>query len=274
MKLKELLKDKLSVAELDLMPTSFDVVGDILIFADFPTELVSKQQVIGEAIIAKRKNVNVILKKTGEYSGELRTPVLEVIAGENRKETIHKENNVRLKLDVEKVYFSARSANERLRISELVQDGESVLVMFSGCAPFVCVIAKNAAPSKVIGVELNKVGHEYGLTNVKMNKLENVELINGDVKEIVPKLGEKFDRVLMPLPKSAEDFLDVALTAVKKGSMVHFYDFLQEKEFDQAREKVLSACKRNNIKCEIVDVVKCGQYAPYTFRISVDFKIV
>ncbi|MBR9690495.1 class I SAM-dependent methyltransferase family protein [Candidatus Woesearchaeota archaeon] len=274
MKLKEMLKDELTKREIRLLPSSFDVVGDILIFTDFPKELEKKEKIIGEKVIENRKNINVVLKKTEKYANEFRTPVLSHIAGEKRKETIHKENNVRLKLDVEKVYFSTRSSNERLRISKLVKEGESVLVMFSGCTPFVCVIAKNANPSKIVGVEINPVGHEYGLENVKLNKLENVKLINGDVREVVPSLNEKFDRILMPLPKSAENFLDTALSVAKKGTILHFYDFLQEKEFDLAKQKVLDACKRNNFECKILDVVKCGQYAPYTFRISVDFQIV
>ena len=39
----------------------------------------------------------------------------------------------------------------------------------------------------------------------------------GDVRDVVPKLKKKFDRILMPLPKSAEEFLDIALSASKKG---------------------------------------------------------
>ncbi|MBR9675842.1 class I SAM-dependent methyltransferase family protein [Candidatus Woesearchaeota archaeon] len=272
--LKHLLKDVLSNEELEMLPTSFDVVGDIVIFADFPQELVEKEKKIGSLILENFKNVNVVLKKTEQYSDEFRTPKLEVIAGEDRKETLHKENNIRLKLDVEKVYFSARMSTERKRISELVRDDENVLVMFSGCAPYVCVIAKNSKPEGVVGIELNPVGHEYALENVKLNKLSNVNLINGDVRVEVPKLKEVFDRILMPLPKSAEDFLDLVLLVAKKDSIIHFYDFLHENDFELAYEKVRNACKKSGVKPEFIELVKCGQYAPRTFRVCLDFKIV
>ena len=98
--LKFLLKDKLSKNELELMPSSFDVVGSILIFSDFPKELSKKEKIIGEGILRKFKNVKTILKKTKKYSGKFRTPKLKIIAGEKTKETIHKENNVLIKLDV------------------------------------------------------------------------------------------------------------------------------------------------------------------------------
>ena len=41
--LKEALKDKLSEKELSLVPKSFDTMGNIAIFSDFPKELNKKQ---------------------------------------------------------------------------------------------------------------------------------------------------------------------------------------------------------------------------------------
>jgi len=92
------------------------------------------------------------------------------------------------------------------------------------------------------------------------------------------KLGKKtFDRILMPLPKSAEDFLDDALLMTKKGTIIHFYDFLNEALGEipsKAIEKIDIACKRNNIKYKILNHVKCGDQAPYVYRVCVDFEIL
>lgn len=272
--IKDLLKQKLTEDEIKLVPSSWDLVGDILIFVDFNENIIKHEEFIGECFLKFFKNIKVVARKTGIYSGEFRTPKLKIIAGENRTETIHKENNIRLKIDVEKVYFSTRSGNERLRISNQIKEGEDVLVMFSGAAPFVCVIAKNTKAKSVTGIELNPIGHKYGQENVKLNKLTNVNLINGDVVEEVPKLKHTFDRILMPLPKSAEDFLDTALLASKKGTIIHFYDFLNENDFDQAKQKIDKVCKKNNIDYKIQDLVKCGQFGPGIFRISVDFQVL
>ena len=80
---------------------------------------------------------------------------------------------------------------------------------------------------------------------------------------------EKFDRILMPLPKTGEDFLATALKLAKKGTIVHFYDFQKAGEFKKAEGKIKKACRN----CQIIDVVKCGQHSPRVFRICVDFKV-
>ena len=87
------------------------------------------------------------------------------LAGFDTKETIHKENNVRLKLNVEEVYYSARYSTERKRIMQLVKPGEDILIMFSGAAPFVCVLSKNTKAKEIIGIELNPIGHSCGCSS-------------------------------------------------------------------------------------------------------------
>ena len=270
--LKYFLKGKLSDKELQLAPTSFDVVGDIIIFSEFPKDLIKKEKMIGETILRNYPYIKTILKKTKKYSGKFRTPKLKVIAGERKKETIHKENNIILKLDVEKAYFSARMGSERKRIAQLIKPNESVLVMFSGSGAYPLVIAKNTKCKEAYGIEINPTAHKYALENIKKNKLETkIKLFLGDVKKIMPKLNKRFDRILMPLPKGGEGFLDLALRHIKTKGTVHFYDFLHGDEFYKAEDKVMKACSRMKRKCRILEVVKCGQYSPRFYRICIDF---
>ncbi len=145
--LKYYLKSRLTAKELKLVPSSFDAVGDILIFSEFPKELAKKEKLIGQAILENYHHIKTVLKKTKKYSGRFRTPKLKVIAGEKRKEAIHKENNALIKLDVEKVYFSPRLANDRLRIARQVVPGERILVLFAGCGPYTFTLSKNSPSS-------------------------------------------------------------------------------------------------------------------------------
>ena len=272
--LKYYLKGKLSEKELQLVPSSFDVVGDILIFSDFPKELARKEKMIGEVILKTHAYIKTVLKKTRKYSGKFRTAKLKVIAGEEKKETICRENNVLVKLDVEKVYFSVRMSSERLRISKLIKPNESVLVMFSGSAIYPLVIAKNLRCKEIYGIEINPVAYKYALENIKKNKLENkIKLFFGDVSKVLPRLNKIFDRILMPLPKGAENYLGLSLKHIKKNGIVHFYDFLHENEFSKAHSKIGNACKIAGKKHKILNMVKCGQYAPGFYRICVDFKV-
>src|SRR3989338_1852628 len=116
--------------------------------------------------------------------------------------------------------------------------------MFSGCGPFPLVIARNAKPSEVVAVELNPAAHQYALRNAARNKAKQVRCMQGDVREVVPALGS-FDRVVMPHPEGGEDFLDIALPAVKRNGALHFYDFLEESEIPQAAQKVKQAGNRS-----------------------------
>jgi len=272
-KLKELLSEILTEEEISIMPTSFDIVGDILIFADFPLELKKKEKGIAEKILEVFKNVKVVCKKVEEYSGTFRTPKLEIIGGEDRKETIHKENGIRVKLDVEKVYFSVRLGHERERINHLVKKSESVLVMFSGCGVYPVNLSRNTEAKEIYGIEINPVGHRYALENVKLNKAENITLFEGDVNLVLPGIKKKFDRILMPLPKSAEDFLDLAISKLKKKGILHFYDFLNEKEFDLAEEKISLAVLRKKKKVLSYFLVRCGDYGPGKYRVCADVQI-
>lgn len=272
-KLKELLKGKLTKEQLELVPSAFDMVGDLAIFSDFPDGLKGKEKLIGDSLLKLNSHLKVVLKKTKNYSGVFRTPKLKIIAGERRKETELKENNVRLKLNPEKTYFSVRSSTERDRINKLVHSGESVLVMFSGIGVYCLNISKNSGAKEVYGVEINPDAHKYAQENLVLNKVGNVRLFLGDVNVVVPKLRKKFDRVLMPLPRSAEDYLSVALKAVKKKGVVHFYDFLHEDEFGKAKEKIALACDKLKKKYNVLRLVKCGHFGPGIYRICVDFRI-
>jgi tRNA (guanine37-N1)-methyltransferase len=190
------------------------------------------------------------------------------------KEAIHKENNVRLKLNVEKVYFSSRLSEERRRISRLVKNNEAILTMFSGAAPYPATISKNTRAREIIGIEINPIAHKYALENLKLNKIRNVKLILGNVKNEVPRLKKKFDRIIMPLPRGAENFLDLAFKVAKKGTIIHLYQFINEEEFEATKQKLKNICNKNKINCKILGLVRCGQFSPRVYRVCIDFKVL
>jgi len=270
---KDMISKDLTKKELDFLKTAHDVVGSIAII-EIPEELVEKEQFIAEALMKTNKNIKTVLKKAGEHSGVYRTQKMQWLAGDKTKVSIHKENNVRLKVDVEKVFFSARLGTERKRIMNQIKKGEEVMVLFSGCAPYPCVFARNTDAKEVFGIELNPAGHKLGLENVELNKLTNVKLIEGDVKKVVPTLHKKFDRISMQLPKSAADFLPEAFLLSKTGTIIHFYDFLHENDFNQAEEKIAKACKNARLKYKVLGLHKCGQFSPGKFRVCLDFRII
>jgi tRNA (guanine37-N1)-methyltransferase len=269
MKLKQIFKNKLTKKQLGLVPNSFDVIGGIAIFSQFPEELNKKQKLIGETLIKINKNIKTVAKKIEKHRGRLRLKKIKIIAGKKTKETLYKENNVVLKLDVEKCYFSPRLGSERLRIAKLVKPNESVLVMFSGVAPYPLVISKNSRTKEVYAIELSRTAHKYAQENLKLNKINNIKLFQGDVKRIIPKIKRKFDRIVMPLPKSAETYLDLALKVAKKNTVIHLYQFGSINDFNKIKKEI-----KERYKIKILKLIRCGQYSPRKYRICLDLKVL
>ncbi len=273
--LKPALEGELSKKEMDAMNRSYDVIGSIAIL-EIPKELKGREKTIAKALLMLNKSVKTVLRKSDIHKGEFRTQKLSYVAGKRTKETVHKENGCLMMLDVERVYFSPRLATERKRVAGLVTPGERVLVMFSGCGPYPLVISKNTLAKEIVGIEKNRVAHEYALKNIMLNKTGNVRLFCGDVRKEVPKLKERFGRIIMPLPKDADNFLDTAFLASRKGTIVQLYLFIDKEELEadggRARVGLLSA--RYGRRLKYIGLVRCGQYSPSTFRACLEFQIL
>ena len=273
MKLKEILAPLLSENELRFLVGSYDVVGDIAIII-IPEEVVAKEQLIAAAILANDHRIKVVAKRAAHYGGEFRTLPVKIIGGEIRSETVVKEFGIRLRLDISKVYFSVRSGNERKRLASLVQSGENVLVLFSGIGPYPLMISRHSRAQHIVGIEKNPVAHDYALLNLHLNKkLGNIRLILGDVKDILPRFTAQFDRVVMVLPKSAEDFLEAALQVVKPGGYLHFYDMQHVDSFEKSVTKVRAACELQKRCLLRSEITVCGHCAPRTYRVCVDAQV-
>ncbi len=270
MKLKKLLSGVLSENEMQQLVRAYDVVGDIVIMI-IPEGLEKKEQEIASAILAGNHKIKVVVKRAAHYGGEFRNRPIKVIGGEVRKETEVKEFGIRLQLDVEEVYFSGRSGNERRRIASLVQPGEKILVLFSGIGPYPLMISKYSGANRIVGIEKNPVAHNYGLINLKLNKkCNNIKLIEGDVKDILPKFTAEFDRIIMPLPRSAGAFIDLALAVLQPGGCLHFYDMQHPDCFEESVVKVRAASKSAGRSLLGTEVTVCGHCGPRTYRICVD----
>jgi tRNA (guanine37-N1)-methyltransferase len=252
---------------------AFDVVGDIAIVE--PGE-------DGDKFLKEHRNVNVVLAKKGEVEGEYRIRDYDIIASrpeardfsdapgmirpKKLTETIHRENGCRFKVDPTEAYFSVRLGTERARVAKMVKKGEKVLVMFAGVGPYPVNIAKLGKAELVVGVEINPYAILFFEDNIILNKLETkVRAFEGDVKDIVPKLKDEFDRVVMPLPKESENFLYLAVKHIKKGGKIHLYRILHENDVDAFVKEIKKSLSRVDIK-----IVKAGEYAPGSFRYCFD----
>ncbi|MDN5319928.1 MAG: tRNA (guanine37-N1)-methyltransferase [Thermococcaceae archaeon] len=252
-----------------LLPSSFDIIGDIAII-ELPEELFPYGENIGKAILKVHKHIKAVFAKGSKVLGEYRVRELIHLAGEKRTETVHRENGIRLKLDVAKVYFSPRLATERMRVFEKTREGEVIFDMFAGVGPYSILLAKKA--KIVFACDINPWAIRYLEENKKLNKVENVVPILGDVRKVAGQI--EADRVIMNLPKFAHEFLREAITSVKRGGVIHYYGFSHEDNlFDEHIEMIERVAEELGKSVKILEKRKVRPYAPYQFNIAIDFVV-
>ncbi|MFO7619242.1 MAG: class I SAM-dependent methyltransferase family protein [Thermoplasmata archaeon] len=232
---------------MELLPTSFDIVGDIFVLK-LIDELLPHANAIAEALLQTSKNAKVVALDGG-VKGEYRTRDLRILAGERRTTTVQKEYGLRYGMDLATVYFSPRLATERKRIADMCKPGERVLDMFCGVGPFSIMLAATGKPGSVYSVDLNPEAIKYMVENIKLNKIKNVSPMLGDARVIAPQLPRP-DRIIMNLPHSAIDFLDVALGVVNPGGTIHLYMILESDAPEMMERGMLhlAASMKRNLK--------------------------
>jgi tRNA (guanine37-N1)-methyltransferase len=222
--LKNILSNILSSDEVSQVYSAFDQIGDIVIIK-IPNELMPKKKFIADTILAHVKSAKAVFAQVSPVRGDYRVRNLEFIAGENRTITEYKEHGCRFRVDVAKTYFSPRLSTERLRIANMVGEGETIVNMFAGVGTYSILMARMNKTCKVYSIDSNAVAAELCEANAKLNKVQDrVVSIHGDAGEVIKdKLAGQADRVLMPLPESAKEFVDSAVLALKKKGVVHYF---------------------------------------------------
>ena len=269
------------------MRIPLDIIGDIAILKFPRVSSVRSKKVYALKLLKENKHLRVILEKKNKVSGRLRISKTVFLAGENRKETLHRENGCSFYLDVDKTYFSPRLSNERKIVSEDILKeikkskikNTKILVMFAGVAPLPIVLAKTLKKSgisaKVISSELNRNASLYAKKNVLANKLgDSIEVIQGDSKAACSSFARKkikFDFILMPRPNLKDSFLGSAFSVSKKETLIYYHGFGVE---ERVRETILSDAKKAKKKISRLEVRKAGEIGVKKYRFNVKFRVL
>ena len=272
--LKQALKSVLSETEINEVFSSFDIIGDIVIIK-IPDSMSTKKQLIADAILSKVKPVRSVFMQSSPVQGDFRVRGVEYIAGENRTLTIYKEHNCRFKVDVSKVYFSPRLSTERERIAALVNDGEVIVNMFAGICTFSIIIAKKHK-CKIYSIDINPDAYSLCAENVKLNKVtESVVPMLGNAKEIIMnELKGKADRVLMPLPERAKEYLEYAVMALKEKGIIHYFTHVHS----DSRKYALNVCEDElasvmKVKYEMKGARIVREVGPRFYQVAADVMV-
>jgi tRNA (guanine37-N1)-methyltransferase len=263
--LRDCLRDKIPPQILHLVPSSYSVVGDIAVI-ELPEEVLPSKKIIGDCMLSCYPGISVVALKTSPVSGDYRVPGLEVVAGEDRTATVHRENSCLFSVDLARVYFNPRTGGERMRVASQISSNERVLVLFAGVGPYAVLAAKRGA--QVWAVEINPDAVEYMRENAKLNRVQ-LNVLCSDVSESeIPT--SFFDRIIMPLPKAASGFLDAAFSAIKQEGIIHYYCFA--KNSIEASGEIVEAASELGFHVEVLSSVECGAYSPCLSKYCVDIR--
>lgn len=282
--LKSVARKILTQEETKLIEKGFDKIGDICIIR-IPQEIKEKKFEFADLLLQEvSPNIKVILEQTGPVHGEYRLRELKWLAGEKRTTTLYKENGCKLLVDLDKIYFSPRLSYERMRIAKLIQQSpkhENIVNMFAGVGSFSIIIAKYCKSVKIYSIDLNPEAINFMNKNIQINKIsEKVIPILGDAKKIIEdNLQGIADRVLMPLPEKAYEYLDVAISSLRsKIGFIHYYDMIHakkgEKPLNLVANRIDRRMKELRIDYDLSSSRIVRTVGPNWYQVVLDLKVL
>jgi tRNA (guanine37-N1)-methyltransferase len=249
-------------------PPSYERVGDIVVLHEDDPE---RARAVAEAVMASDLPVTTVLNRASEVKGTERVREWEVLAGDGT-ETVHTEYGCEFAVDLARVYFSPRLATERQRVVEQVEPGERAFDMFAGAGPFAVRLA--AAGAAVVAVDVNPTAVEYLEANAERNAVgDRVKAIEGDVRTVATEYADWADRIVMNLPHSADEFLDVAVALAGDDCVIHYYDIQPEAAPFAAGEAAIRAAAEPAYDVAIVDRRVVRSYAPGQVNVCLDARV-
>jgi len=244
---------------------SFEVVGDIALVED------SEAEKVAYALMSLSKSIRTVIAPISEVEGEFRTRRFRHVAGDIRTVTTHKEHGLRYRVDLERAYFTPRLGTERLRVAGQIRAGDVVLDMFAGVGPFALLMGKKGA--KVIAMDKNPIAVKYLRENARLNKVENIEILEGDASLLALAYENLADHVVMNLPHSASQFLKPAITAAKSGGVVHYYCIAPEEDLYKDEDLIEKTAEQMDASVEVLYKGMVRSYAPHRHNVVIDFRV-
>jgi len=272
--LKKALASILTENESQQLISAFDQIGSIIIVR-IPDSLISKKKIIGETLLEQVKTTKSVFFQSSPVEGDFRTRNLEILAGDDKTETEYKESGCRFIVNVEKAFFSPRLSTERERISNLVNDNETIVNMFGGIGMFSILSAKKKSCT-VYNIDINPDASKLCEENTRLNKLKgNVISLNGDASDIIKKeLQNSANRVLMLLPERSDEFLDSAISSLKTNGIIHYYSHIHaDKKQDAAKLSEVHFLKTNATNSKILNSKIVRPIGPRFYQTVVDAAI-
>ena len=283
--------------EIGRAPGSWATIGSVALVTipdDCPDEAA-----VAEALLELDGRAETVLADEG-VAGRLREPQTRHLAGERDTETVHVEDGIRYGLDPARVMFSPGNQAERVRMGEVVDDGERVFDMFAGIGYFTLPMAR--AGARVTATEINPAAFRYLLENAMANDVaDRVDAYRADCRAVAGEL-DPVDRVVMgyygsegggaggdggggdrddsPAPhdghrtEEGHAFLPDALAALRSGGVVHYHEATPESRYpERPLERLERAVDREGRSMTVLDRRRVKTHSAGVVHVVVDVRV-
>jgi len=254
------------------LPDKWEKIGTVVTLR-LPQELQQQQEVIGK-VYAKVLGCTTVLNERGGISGVYREPAVEVIFGSPMTETIHTENDIRFRLDPQKIMFSSGNLAERKRMATIAKTNETVVDLFAGIGYFTIPMAVYSKPKKIFACEINQLAYTFLCKNIVLNHVSSiVEPLFGDNRTTAPK--DCAERVILGFLKNPHLFLPVAFECLRNQcGVLHYHEVVPiEMIRVQPMSHIESVAEQYHRSVELLGIKKIKSYAPRMNHVVLDVRI-
>lgn len=264
--------------------SSFEQVGHVA-HLNIPDEVLKYKYLISQVMLDKNPTLKTVVNKIGMIDSVFREFKMELLCGEDNFNVTVKENGITFKFNYREVYWNSRLGTEHTRLLSFFDKSQVVCDMMAGVGPFAVPAAKKVR-CRVLANDLNPKSYEYMKENAIINKVtDNMECFNMDGREFIKYLVEErklvFHHVIMNLPASAVEFLDVFRvdqTRIDFQPLIHCYTFVKgsAKDGDDLQElskqQVEQVIGQDHVM-EYVDIHHVRNVAPRKEMMCVSFRL-
>ncbi|CXI32081.1 met-10+ like protein, putative [Plasmodium berghei] len=163
----------------------FEIIGHIA-HLNFCNKLEDCKKIIAEVILDKNKSIKTVINKKDILNNVHRTFNIELLAGEKNYITELKENNIKIKVNYELMYWNSKLKKERDRIYNSVQNNSIILDVFGGVGIFSLLLSTKSC--LCFSNDINTHAYDYMNINININKKKNILTYNLDGRKFIEKM--------------------------------------------------------------------------------------
>jgi len=261
----ERIKAKVRTELIDKIPRKWKKIGEVLI-VDFDLVPNKDKKIIAETYASELKVKTVIQKN--KVNGELRKPKHTKLLFGTDTVTKISEYGLTYNIDLSEIMWSAGNTGWRSALAgpDKVSDFYSfenpkiIIDYFAGIGYFALQMAKGYPESKIIAIDKNPKSVEYLKINAKENKIENMEIINDDCRNVQTQA----DVIHLGYIGNTADFLEHTYNSLNNNGIAIFHEayhnswlgFKSRSEWGIIPEKFSKLMEEKGFNVEKFDRVK------------------